>query len=292
MPRHEKAERMLSPCHADRRAALSAVVVCLVAGAAACTPQLGPGSESVPATVGDTSAAAPAQPDERAAYVAQVLTRPVPPALQGLREVGVGTGFYVAPDELVTNFHVAGRCVAVTTGNGTEGAETVAQLLAGDPEDDLALLKVDAAGVPATFETELYTEQGLDLAITGYPAHGLAVRLAELSPVTATQANLLADRPNYPFHGEVHPGNSGSPVLDDSGAVIGVVVKKIDTVAVYQRTGEVVDDISIAIANRVVLAFLTANHVPVKQAVPSEPLTRDRLLDKAHGFVRQIGCWR
>jgi len=263
-----------------------------ILAATACTPQLGPGTEPLPAAAAPPAAPSSDSASDHAAYIAQVLARPVPPALQGLREVSEGTGFYVAPDALVTNFHVAGHCSAVTAGNGAEGQETLAHLVAGDQADDLALLTVDLPGQPAAFETELYTEQGLDLAIVGYPAHGLAVRIAELSPVSAEQTNLLADRPTYPFHGEVHPGNSGSPVLDDTGAVIGVVVQKIDTPAVYRRTGEVIDDIGIAIANRVVLSFLAANHISILHAEPAMPLAQDRLLAKTHGFVRQIGCWR
>ena len=262
---------------------------------AACIAQPGPppspGAHQPPGLA--ASGIAPQQAElERQRYIARALAEPLPSELQNRRQAGWGTGFYVAPDKVLTNSHVAGNCAVRTVGNGAEGEEIIARLVADDPGDDLALLAVDVAAEPAAFETELYTETGRNLAVIGYPAHGLAVRLAELSPVVASQADLLAERPTYAFHGEVHPGNSGSPVLDDSGAVIGVVVKRIDTVAVYQRTGKIVDDIGVAIPNRIVFDFLRANQVALRRAPPAPALSPERLMAAAHGFVRQIGCWK
>lgn len=233
------------------------------------------------------------QETERDSYVARALANPRPAGLEGRRLVSVGSGFYIARDMVLTNFHVAGSCAAVTVGNDSEGAETVARVLAGDAALDLALLGTPVASAePAQFETALYTETGLELAIVGYPEHGLPVRQAELNPVSARPRDLVADQARFRFDGAVRRGNSGGPLLDDSGAVLGVVTQKIDTVAVYERTGQVVDDIGIAIANRTVFDFLRANKVSPLPALPGESLAPDRLLRKARGFVRQIGCWR
>ena len=265
-----------------------------LAALAACAGRPGPPPATVvnPTAPATSVAAKPPAETERERYVTRALTAPGPAELRDRRQAGWGTGFYVAPDRVLTNSHVAGNCAMRTVGNGAEGEEVVARIVADDPTDDLALLAVDLPAEPASFETELYTETGRNLAVIGYPAHGLAVRLAELSPVDARQADLISDRPTYPFRGEVHPGNSGSPVLDDSGAVVGVVVKRIDTVAVYQRTGQVVDDIGVAIPNRIVFDFLRANRVPVRRAPPGPALSPDALMMAAHGFVRQIGCWQ
>jgi serine protease Do len=263
-----------------------------LASLVACAGPPPPGAAS-PTMLAPAAAAAPSPAaEERERYIERALSNPHPAALGDRHEVAEGTGFYVARDKILTNDHVVRDCAALTAGNGTEGEEVVARVAARDPGDDLALLEVDVAAEPASFETELYAETGRDLAIVGYPAHGLAVRLAELSPAATNQAELLASKPTFPFNGEVHPGNSGSPVLDNSGAVIGVVVKKVDTVAVYHATGKLVDDVGIAIANRVVIDFLRANRVAILSASPSMPLAPERLLDEAHRFVRQIGCWR
>jgi serine protease Do len=259
----------------------------------ACAGTLGPPPGS-PAAEPPPAASTPsvATPTDRVQYIAHALAPTTPKGLQGLREIGVGSGFYVTPNDVLTNSHVAGECTVVTVGNASDAAEQIAQPLARDRVGDLELLRVDGPAEPARFVADPGSESGKNLAVVGYPEHGMAVRQAELAVVDTSQRDLAAGTARYRFNGPVRRGNSGSPVLDDTGAVVGVVVQKVDTVAVYQRTGEVIDNIGIAIANSTVMAFLHAGGVAVPPAAGSAPLTGDQLLVKAHGFVRQIGCWK
>ena len=244
-----------------------------------------------------TTAAPPSKPqtaaeDERTSHILKTLNPRHPPSVQGLRLAATGTGFFIGPRSVLTNFHVAERCKALTVGNNTEGEEIAATLLAGDARNDLAILSADDPHArPAYFQTALDQETGAGLAIVGYPEHGLPVLQAEMNQVVASPDDLLSDRPNYPFSGAVRRGDSGSPVLDDSGAVLGIVRAKIDTVATYRATGEVVDRIGYAISNSTIIRFLRANHLDIEPAGPAHGLAPDQLLERAHEFVRQIGCW-
>jgi S1-C subfamily serine protease len=264
------------------------LAACLVCACALGPP---PGSrvvESQPASPTPSAAAA----TDRAQYIANALSPTVPKGLEGRRRIGAGSGFYVTPNDVLTNAHVAAECTVVTVGNTSDAAEQIAHPLAKDPLDDLELLRVDGPAEPARFEPDPGSETGKNLAVVGYPEHGMIVREAEMAGVDTAQRDLSASTARYRFNGAVRRGNSGSPVLDDTGAVVGVVVQKIDTVAVYQRTGEIVDNIGIAIANSTVMAFLHANSVVLPDAARSTPLTHDQLFAKAHEFVRQIGCWK
>jgi S1-C subfamily serine protease len=268
-----------------------AVAACL-AFAGACTLGPPPGSPAVEPPAPATFTPSAAASTERAQYVAHALTPTVPKGLEGRRLVGQGSGFYVTPNDVLTNSHVAGDCDVVTVGNASDAAEQIAQPVAKDRVADLALVRVDGPAEPARFESDPGSETGKNLAVIGFPEHGMVVRQAELLLVDTSQRDLAAATARYRFNGGVRRGNSGGPVLDDTGAVVGVVVQKIDTVAVYQRTGEVIDNIGIAIANATVMGFLHANNVTLQPAARSMPLTPDQLLAKAHGFVRQIGCWK
>ena len=69
---------------------------------------------------------------------------------------------------VLTNFHVAGNCRALTVGNNSEGEELPAFLTGGDEGADLAILSADdARAKPAHFQTALEQETGDGLAIVG-----------------------------------------------------------------------------------------------------------------------------
>src|SRR6266566_4797934 len=77
-----------------------------------------------------------------------------PPEIHGMRRFAVGTGFFIGPDRVLTNFHVVGSCKAVTVGNNYDTTQVIATLMAGDRAADLAVLSAAATDVtPARFKT-------------------------------------------------------------------------------------------------------------------------------------------
>jgi serine protease Do len=251
-------------------------------------------TSSVP--IAADTAAPDATREAREQYILQALSPRMPPGVEGLTHVGSGTGFFISSTHLLTNFHVVNGCRAMTVGNNSEGKEVDAKVIAGDANLDLAVLSAEEQDIrPAQFLVDPLTESREDLAIVGYPEHGLPVLQAELHHISVYEDDLRRGGLRYDFFGNVRRGNSGGPLLDNHGAVVGVVTAKIDTVAVYRKTGTVVDDVGVAIANHTVFGFLTANNIEFETAdaaVSEADLPSDVLLQKAHSFVRQVGCWK
>ena len=184
-------------------------------------------------------------------------------------------------------------CRALTVGNNVEGAEESAKLIAGDSMIDLAVLSTPSGRAkPAQFRTAITAQTEERLAAVGYPEHGLPVLQAELLEVAIYGPDLMAAGGRYFFNGAVRRGNSGGPVLDDTAAVVGVVTAQIDTVAVYNMTGVVIDDVGFAISNRTIFEFLDANKIVFESALSARRLSPQQVLGEARGFVRQISCWR
>jgi hypothetical protein len=91
---------------------------------------------------------------------------------------------------------------------------------------------------------------------------------------------------------DVRRGNSGGPVLDRAGRIVGIVVAKVNTPQVYATTGRVVRNVGIAIRLPIALDFLRQHDVRFRE-IPSAPaLTDSELFSRAQKFVGQIGCWR
>jgi len=137
-----------------------------------------------------------------------------------------GSGWVAAPGVVVTNAHVvAGE--DDTTVTTQEGASLEATPVYYDPENDLALLRVDA-GLPL-LSIAPRPKSGDAGAILGFPENGpYAVAPARLGETRDTIAEDSYGR--GPIHraivslrGSVRSGNSGGPIVDTRGRVMGTV---------------------------------------------------------------------
>jgi putative serine protease PepD len=140
---------------------------------------------------------------------------------------GTGSGFVVSADGLiVTNQHVVDGATEVAVKIGTDGEQLPAEIVGVDASRDLALLKVDASGLP-TLELgdSDAVEVGDETYAIGNP-YGLDHTLTT-GVVSALDRDLQA--PDGATIGgaiqtdaALNPGNSGGPLLDRDGRVIGV----------------------------------------------------------------------
>jgi S1-C subfamily serine protease len=177
-----------------------------------------------------TGPAAPvARPDEAIATDPDVLTAggSVVRVLGTACGLGVeGSGWAVRPGLVVTNAHViAGSEDSTVTTQG--GVELDATPVYYDPVDDLALLRV-GADLPALPISE-QRESGADAAVLGYPENGpyavAPARLGETRPTISEDSygNGPVERTIVALRGSVRSGNSGGPLVDARGRVVGTV---------------------------------------------------------------------
>jgi S1-C subfamily serine protease len=137
-----------------------------------------------------------------------------------------GSGWAVRPGLIVTNAHViAGSEDSTVTTQG--GVELDATPVYYDPRDDLALLRV-GANLP-TLMVSAEREPGADAAVLGYPENGpyalTPARLGETRPTISEDSygNGPIDRTIVALRGSVRSGNSGGPLVDAEGRVVGTV---------------------------------------------------------------------
>lgn len=233
--------------------------------------------------------------DRRRVYLKESVEATRNPIILGKRLVSVGGGFFInATGALLTNAHVVKDCGTLVVSRAG-GEMSPAQLVASEPGIDLALIRAEAH--PA--RSAVFATEGAPLpdevAIVGYPNQGLPPLRPLLTPGTVVPSPLDTGRLRpITIQADVRPGNSGGPVLDGSGHVVGVVFAAIDTPAVFKNTGRLVRDIGVAIPNRLALNFLERNGVsPVTAGAKTGiAVNRTQLLDDASQFVARVECWR
>lgn len=140
-----------------------------------------------------------------------------------------GTGWVVSPGRIVTNAHV----VAGASRLRVESGNTVlrAQVVLFDPERDLAVLNVDGLDAPA-LRLGPGLERGQSAVVPGYPLDGpyTVVSARVRATLNARGSDIYSTgrvvREIYSLNTTVRPGNSGGPLLDTRGRVVGVIFAK------------------------------------------------------------------
>ena len=90
----------------------------------------------------------------------------------------------------------------------------------------------------------------------------------------------------------VQPSNSGGPVLDLSGNVVGVVVAKLNAIRIARATGDIPQNVNFAISAGTTKAFLDAQVVPYDTAPSTATLSPADVAAKARKFTVLLECWK
>ena len=140
------------------------------------------------------------------------------------RRLGIGSGFVIDPDGLVaTNLHVIGEARPIEVRTSAGKSYTVTSIHATDRAMDLAVLRVDARGLPALPLGDSETlEQGERIITVGNP-QGLTHSV--VNGIVSGRRD-IDGRPMIQLAMPIEKGNSGGPVLDMQGRVRGILTLK------------------------------------------------------------------
>jgi uncharacterized protein len=197
-----------------------------------------------------------------------------------------GSGFGVGNNYYVTNNHVVNGCSKLKVNS------EMASIINKDPVTDLALLKtnISATGQTARVRSDRI-KIGEEIAVAGFPLRGLLSGFNFTKGNVSSLSGVGGDSRVLQITAPVQPGNSGGPLLDSFGNVIGVVVSKLSW-KVSAVTGDIPQNVNFAINANSLTSFLNSNDV----AFPNQPLTKElKLVDiaeRAKSITVLVECWK
>jgi S1-C subfamily serine protease len=225
----------------------------------------------------------------------QPVVSAIPPPLAkppGKRLSSSGSGIIVTTDgHILTNFHVINGCSSF--GVRTVGdEERPATLLARDAQNDLALLK---ASTPYPDVATLRVEPprlAEPVLVFGFPLSGM---LASSGNVTLGNVSALTglrdDSRDVQITAAVQPGNSGGPVVDGSGLLLGVVQSKLDVIRAASVTGDIAQNVNFAIRGSLAVSFLGANGIEPAFERRRPPVAADEISGHVQKSTVQVLCY-
>ncbi len=145
----------------------------------------------------------------------------------GCQKVLEGTGFVVSPNRVMSNAHVVAGSESVTV--EVDGETYDAGVVSYDPNADISILDVPDLPSPPLAFAEKPAPTGTDAVVMGYPGGGDFVatpaRVREIIELNGPDIyrSATVTREVYTIRGTVRQGNSGGPMINRSGKVLGVV---------------------------------------------------------------------
>lgn len=203
--------------------------------------------------------------------------------------LSAGTGILVsAQAQVLTNNHVVGGCRRIDVGLA-DGYGAEATLLYADEANDLALIKFDGQIADqdiARIRTSPPVRNGETVAAFGFPMPDI---LTPTGNITGGNISALAgpgdDVRFFQFTAPIQHGNSGGPLLDEAGNVVGIVQSMLG-----EMSGEFPQNVNFAIKSSVVVSFLQAHNVGFQNASRGEKQNLPEIADIARRFAVLILC--
>ena len=204
--------------------------------------------------------------------------------------LGTGSGFMISSDGLMlTNKHVIESCEIVTV-HLSSGLQR-ARVISSDQSNDLALIKIDVIDRVALSLSDRNASLLDEIIVAGFPFSGqLSSTVKVTTGVVSSLAGYGDDSSKLQVDAAVQSGNSGGPILDSRGNVVGIIVSQLPKKLMLERQGVIPENTNFGIKSSAARAFLEVNGVELLK--PSSVLiSRKNVADLISNTTHLVGCW-
>ena len=232
--------------------------------------------------------------DNRFQY-AQKLTPPAPVVeapnpSDEIISASSGSGFAVSADGyVITNNHVIEGCQEVVV--HIKGTEIPVTVIAYDPQNDLALLKGDFRPSTVFPLTNDRPELLQDVYVAGFPfGNKISTSVKVTKGIISSLTGIGNNFSNIQIDAALQSGNSGGPIIDELGNVVGVAVSKLDARYMFDNFGSIPENTNFGIKSNVVRSIMDSNGADGPLANRSA-ISKSQLGEMISDGTYYISCW-
>lgn len=199
--------------------------------------------------------------------------------------LSTGTGFFISNDGYVlTNSHVIEGSSNISI--ILNGKSVSATLVDYDSSNDIALLKVNESVEGLPIELKKKAKQGTEIAVLGYPNIGLQgnEQKATFGYINAN-SGIQGDTRYFQIDSPIQPGNSGSPMVNENGVVIGIASASLNQTAAIKATGTLAQNVNYAVKIAYALPMLINHGVVYIETIGQKPLEKTELIESVSKSV-------
>ena len=232
------------------------------------------------------------------------------------KTVSTGSGFFVSKlGHILTNEHVVRKCGSVTVGDNAN-KQVTASVLETDQRNDLALLRISSTKMASAETKSLISklnvqklglklvplasgglmrsddiELGEKVLVAGFPYGELYSNTIKVTGgMVSAVKGMGDDSAQFQMDAAVQPGNSGGPIYDENGNIVGVVISQLDKRKVERVIGSLPENVNFGIKASTVRQFLTSAGLPTKWSNRTKRKSTKELAQIAKNQTVMVVC--
>ena len=224
-----------------------------------------------------------------------------------------GSGFFVSKlGHVITNQHVVKKCKSVTVGDSAK-KQVAARVLETDRRNDLALLRISSMEMASARTKTLVAKLGLsvtplasqgllrpdavelgeDVVVAGFPFGDIFSNTIKITKgVVSAKRGIGDDTGKFQIDAAVQPGNSGGPIYDENGNIIGVVVSQLNKLKVAKAIGSLPENVNYGIKASTVKEFLNASGLLSSWSKRTKKMSTKDIAKIAENHTVMVVCHR
>lgn len=204
---------------------------------------------------------------------------------------GFGTGFFISSDGLfITAAHVVKDASAVNI--YWQSKEYSAEAVLMDETLDVAVLMIAGIQAPQALliSSSSQAKTGDSVFTLGFPhvqLQGIEPKYTDGS--ISSLSGIANDAKDFQISVPVQPGNSGGPLIDSSGNVVGLITARLDEIATLKATGSLPQNVNYALKSSFILPLLES--LPEIQLEKPSKMNKAEAIEKAKNAVGLVVCY-